>query len=172
MSAILSDVSSNTVKAAPEGRSATPEPNSGWVNWRTAAWLLVLAAAFHGSATAAGCRAVMAIYGGPVSAVVVDAGGTVYATAVSGIFKSPDGGQTWVSATGDLPVLSVQSIAADPVNAGTLYVGTNLAMFKTVNGGSHWSTLAVPKPRWLYVRTPNRRLHPVSKPEASTRVGD
>ena len=115
-----------------------------WMKGRIAAWLVVLAAASHGSAAGAGWRAVMPIFGGPVNAVVVDAGGIVYATADSGIFKSADGGNTWVSATGDLPVLSVQAIAADPVNSGTLFVGTAQAMYKTVNGGSHWSTLTIP----------------------------
>jgi photosystem II stability/assembly factor-like uncharacterized protein len=86
----------------------------------------------------------MPIYGGSVSSVVVGSGGTVYATTTSGIFKSSDGGNTWSSATGDLPVLSVQAIAADPVNAGTLYAGTSSSIFKTVNGGAHWTTLNIP----------------------------
>lgn len=162
MSTIFANAATrNAAKAAPQGRVAPAELNSGcdqvggsasshcgaprvWVNRPTAIWLLVLAAAFHGSAAGAGWRAVMPIYGGPVNAVVVDAGGTVYATAASGIFKSSDGGVTWASATGDLPVLGVQAIAADPVNTGTLYVGINRAMFKTVNGGSNWSTFYFP----------------------------
>src|ERR1039458_5103410 len=58
-----------------------------WMTGRIAAWLVVLAAAFHCSAAAAGWRAVMPIFGGPVNAVVVEAGGIVYATANSGVFK-------------------------------------------------------------------------------------
>src|ERR1039458_7501083 len=61
-----------------------------WMKGRIAAWLVVLAAASHRSAAGAGCRAVMPIFGGPVNAVVVDAGGIVYATADSGIFKSAE----------------------------------------------------------------------------------
>ncbi len=111
------------------------------LNGRAAAWVIILAAVFHGSAAGSGWRPVMPVSGGAVNQVVVDPTGVVYATSNSGIFKSTDSGQTWTSATGDLPVLAVQTVTADPVNAGTLYVGTTLAIYKTVNGGLHWSLL-------------------------------
>ena len=104
----------------------------------------ILLLAWNSFANAGVWSSVMPVYGGPANAVVVDSAGTVYATANSGIYKSTDGGQTWVSVVGDLPVLSVQAIAADPVNVGTLYAGTNEAMYKTVNAGTHWSLLNIP----------------------------
>lgn len=82
MATIFANASRNAAKAAAEGRIARAEGNSAyahlggresrrreapraWVNGRTTAWLIVLAAAFHGSATAFGWRAVMPINGGP-----------------------------------------------------------------------------------------------------------
>src|SRR5258708_6259956 len=88
-------------------------------------WVVSLAVGMTISAAGSGWRAVMPIFGGAVNATAVDSSGTVYATTNSGIFKSSNNGQTWTSATGDLPVLSVQTIAADPVNVGIVYVGTN-----------------------------------------------
>jgi photosystem II stability/assembly factor-like uncharacterized protein len=152
MSKIFAIASSrNATKATPAGPRA-------WVNGLTAAWLVVPAAAFHGSATGAGWRAVRLISGDPLSSVVVDGRGAVYANAASGVFKSSDSGETWVSVTSDLPVPSLlQAIAADPVNPGTLYAGTNRAMLRTVNGGSHWTTLTIPNATSIEGTPPHAR---------------
>jgi len=54
-----------------------------------------------------------------------------------GIFRSTDGGATWTSG-GQIPTLypGFYSIAFDPFAAGTLYVGTNLGVFKSIDEGA------------------------------------
>jgi hypothetical protein len=119
-----------------------------------------------------GWRQAVPVYSGPVNYMAVDAGGTAYAATPSGIFSSSNAGQAWTSATGDLPVLSIQALAADPVTPGTLYAGTNQALYKTVNSGVHWSALAIPagtsisqiavaksNPSYVYVSTANAYVY-------------
>ncbi|GFO55256.1 hypothetical protein GMSM_22630 [Geomonas sp. Red276] len=75
------------------------------------------------------------------SQVIVDpaGGGTVYALATTGLFKSINGGSTWhpVSAGG----AAITSLAADPLHLGTLFAGTDSGLFKSVDGGSSWRAL-------------------------------
>lgn len=55
------------------------------------------------------------------------------------LFKSVDKGHTWTSIIGDLPVShSIHSIQQDHENPNLLFVGTELGIFFTVNGGGHW----------------------------------
>ena len=76
-------------------------------------------------------------------------GNTVYAT-FSGfnvntparpghVFKTTNGlsgAVTWTDISGDLPDVPVNCIALDP--GGTLYVGTDIGVFQSVDGGTHW----------------------------------
>jgi photosystem II stability/assembly factor-like uncharacterized protein len=77
---------------------------------------------------------------------------TVYIAAISGkrelvgrasvswgrVYKTSDAGQHWRSA-GSSPISTrVDALAADPQRPGTLYAGTGIAVFKTVNGGRSW----------------------------------
>ncbi len=52
--------------------------------------------------------------------------------------KTSDPGQHWRSA-GFSPISTrVDALAADPRHPGTLYAGTGVAAYKTVNGGRSW----------------------------------
>ena len=78
---------------------------------------------------------------------------TVYIAATSGkrdfvgrwtsvswgrVYKTSDAGQHWRSA-GSSPISTrVDALAADPRHPGTLYAGTGVAVYKTVNGGRSW----------------------------------
>jgi uncharacterized repeat protein (TIGR01451 family) len=67
---------------------------------------------------------------GRVSAVAVDSAGVVYAgAALGGAYKSSDGGTTWQSLMFHQPSLAVGSIAIDPGDNNTVYVGTGEANF-------------------------------------------
>lgn len=80
-------------------------------------------------------------YGGPVTAVVVDPSGsaTVYlGTEGHGIFKSTDGGATWVAAQSGLGNPYVFTLALDPVTPGTVYAGTQEGFFKSTDSGGTW----------------------------------
>lgn len=67
---------------------------------------------------------------------------TVYVT-VSGtggghVFRSADRGDTWTDISGDLPDIPANAVSAHPGLPGTLYLGTDLGLFVTTDGGSAW----------------------------------
>src|SRR5207247_730713 len=57
------------------------------------------------------------------------------------VFKTTDGGNSWVNVTGNLPDSPVNSVILDPSYANTLYVGTDVGPFVTYNGGANWFPL-------------------------------
>ncbi len=58
------------------------------------------------------------------------------------IYKSNDGGLSWTSITGNLPVRgSTYSVAEDHVNPSLLFAGTEFGIFFTIDGGSNWTQL-------------------------------
>ena len=85
--------------------------------------------------------------GGNVYAVAADPShaGTLYAATQRGVFKSADGGASWVfSGTGLLPA-RVQALAVDPTNPSTLFAGTltpngvaSVGIFKSTDAGATW----------------------------------
>jgi photosystem II stability/assembly factor-like uncharacterized protein len=64
-------------------------------------------------------------------------------TAGSGIYKTIDGGTTWIAA--GLSSRIVWSIAVDPTNSEVLYAATDQvgAVKKSVNGGGSWTDLSL-----------------------------
>jgi len=76
--------------------------------------------------------------------------GHLQATGPLGIFKSIDGGQTWIQLTNGIPGnLSATDIAMDPTNPNVLYAAIghifgDLAngIYKSVDGGASWTKLA------------------------------
>lgn len=89
---------------------------------------------------------------GYVSSLVYDPQdpGTVYATyATFGgphVWKSNDGGTTWLSIDGvgvtgasALPDLPVNALVVDPRQPRHLYLGTDLGVFSTLDGGFNWT---------------------------------
>src|SRR5262249_52994533 len=58
------------------------------------------------------------------------------------LLKSTDAGRTWQSIRGDLPERgSALAIAEDHVNPDLLFVGTEFALYFTVDGGKRWVRL-------------------------------
>jgi len=59
------------------------------------------------------------------------------------VWKSVNGGETWapLDGTGDaaLPDIPVHSIAVDPTRRERLYLGTDLGVFVSLDGGQHWN---------------------------------
>jgi photosystem II stability/assembly factor-like uncharacterized protein len=56
-----------------------------------------------------------------------------------GIWHTPDGGTKWVNRSANLPEAPVFTLAVHPRKAGYLYVGTDVGVFASADGGEHWS---------------------------------
>ncbi|HEV8580305.1 MAG TPA: hypothetical protein VGX68_14655 [Thermoanaerobaculia bacterium] len=91
------------------------------------------------------------------------------------VWKTVDGGATWTpldgSGAGALPDLPVHAIAVDPTRRRRLYIGTDLGIFVSVDGGKSWTventgfanvvtealqTLQAGGKTWLYAFTHGR----------------
>jgi uncharacterized repeat protein (TIGR01451 family) len=63
------------------------------------------------------------------------------------VFKTTDGGAHWTNVTGGLPDVPVNSIVLDPSSDNTLYAGTDVGAFVTINGGTSWKRLGTGMPK-------------------------
>ncbi|MCX2726974.1 glycosyl hydrolase [Thermomicrobium sp. 4228-Ro] len=55
------------------------------------------------------------------------------------LFKTSDGGKTWVSLRGDLPAEAIcRVLRVDPVKPGLLYLGTETGLWISFDDGQHW----------------------------------
>jgi photosystem II stability/assembly factor-like uncharacterized protein len=61
-------------------------------------------------------------------------------TAYSGVFKTSDGGDEWVSCNAGLPAdADVKALTIDPITPSTLYVGIyDKGLYKSYDNGNHW----------------------------------
>ncbi len=58
------------------------------------------------------------------------------------LYRSDDYGETWVSVTGDLPAERVlRTVREDPRNLSVLFLGAEIGLFYTMDGGAHWTEL-------------------------------
>ena len=110
--------------------------------------------------------------------------GTVYATVstfntgtgVGHVFKSTNFGATWTSIDGSgatgIPDVPVHTIVADPNDNQRLYIGTDIGVFISLDGGANWArentgfanvivealTIKNTVPRYIYAFTHGRSL--------------
>ena len=54
------------------------------------------------------------------------------------MFKTVNGGATWVRIDLTLPDMPVHSVVAHPTRPDTLYIGTDLGVFVTTDAGASW----------------------------------
>ena len=76
------------------------------------------------------------------------------------VFMTSDFGAKWIDISGDLPDIPVTSIAVDPLQKGTLFIGTDIGVFQTTDGGATWVRLGNGMPR---VATFMVRYHAASR---------
>ena len=107
------------------------------------------------------------------TSIAIDAdSGAVYATygnfGGAHIFRSVDNGETWQSLDGSgptgLPDIPVHSIVVDPDDRQRLYLGTDLGVMVSIDGGQTWLTeetgFGPAVTMWLsLIRTPAGQKH-------------
>ncbi len=55
------------------------------------------------------------------------------------IWRTTDSGANWTDITSNLPDLPVRSLVINPSNSNWLYIGTELGIFTSENGGASWT---------------------------------
>jgi uncharacterized repeat protein (TIGR01451 family) len=77
------------------------------------------------------------------------------------VFKTVDGGKTWLNISGNLPDVPVNSLILDPSYANTLYAGTDVGPLVTYDGGANWAPFGSGFPNvsvWQLDLDPSHRL--------------
>jgi photosystem II stability/assembly factor-like uncharacterized protein len=83
----------------------------------------------------------------PVLAIDPIISTTLYAAPDSGcLFKSTDGGDTWLLECLGLPEYPLSAVAIDPTTPTTLYAGTWYGVYKSTDGGDTWNATALTSP--------------------------
>jgi photosystem II stability/assembly factor-like uncharacterized protein len=62
------------------------------------------------------------------------------------LYKSEDQGIMWKSIVGNLPAESINVVREDPTDPNILYVGTDLGVFTSLDGGATWISLSASLP--------------------------
>jgi photosystem II stability/assembly factor-like uncharacterized protein len=86
--------------------------------------------------------------GGPVNAIVVDPATTsvVYAASVNGVYRSGNGGVSWLRRSNGLLGRNVSSLAVHSTAHLTLYSVTEAGAFKSTDGGLAWTQMPIGLP--------------------------
>jgi photosystem II stability/assembly factor-like uncharacterized protein len=85
--------------------------------------------------------------GGPINALAASPAqaGLLWAGSDgAGVYRSQDGGASWVRTSRGLPYAAVTSIVADPQDAATVYVVGEAQAAVSSNSGASWQSLASP----------------------------
>jgi photosystem II stability/assembly factor-like uncharacterized protein len=68
----------------------------------------------------------------------------VFLSAVNGVYRTTDGGRTWIEVDHRLPVVygtDVVALAIDPRTPSTVYAAGAFGVYRSTNGGLRWSPL-------------------------------
>ena len=79
------------------------------------------------------------------------------------VFVTEDFGQTWKSLRGNLPVGSTRVLREDIVNPNLLYLGTEFALFASVNRGESWFKIHGS-------RLPTVAIHEIAQPTTAPEI--
>jgi photosystem II stability/assembly factor-like uncharacterized protein len=68
---------------------------------------------------------------------------TIYAGTGGGVWKSTNGGASWVAVSSGLTDMNVYALAVDPSNPQLIYAGTfEGVVWKSSNGGASWAAFS------------------------------
>jgi len=76
-----------------------------------------------------------------ISAMVLDRArpGVIYVASREGVHRSEDGGGTWRAINNGLASLNIRSLVQSPLDAKSLFVGTNgSGLYRSTDGGETW----------------------------------
>ena len=73
------------------------------------------------------------------------------------LYRTTDMGKTWTNVAGDLPQAPINVVVQDRRNANLLFVGNDVGVFVTIDGGSRWSPLKANLPA---VAVQDLTIHP------------
>jgi hypothetical protein len=74
-----------------------------------------------------------------------------YNANIAHIAHTTDLGATWQDVTGDFPSQPVNAIAVDPLDPSTWFIGTDVGVWASTNGGAHWFPYEVGFPNAVVV---------------------
>jgi photosystem II stability/assembly factor-like uncharacterized protein len=112
---------------------------------------------------------------------------TVYAMfggfKADNLWRTTDGGATWTSISGPLPQIPIETLAIHPKNDKWLYVGTEVGIFTSVDGGATWTVphdgpanVSVKELFWLgttlHAATFGRGMYKIDIPSASGKTAE
>ncbi|MEM6398040.1 MAG: T9SS type A sorting domain-containing protein [Bacteroidota bacterium] len=55
------------------------------------------------------------------------------------VFKTTDFGQSWTDITQDLPDVPTNAVVVDPLDSDHIYLGNDIGVFSSIDGGESWS---------------------------------
>jgi photosystem II stability/assembly factor-like uncharacterized protein len=67
------------------------------------------------------------------------------------LFKSTDAGTAWIDLTGSLPDVPTTAVIVDPLNPGMIYLGNDLGVYVSTDGGVAWSLFSQGLPEAVIV---------------------
>ncbi len=92
-----------------------------------------------GTAGSATTSAALALCAGNPQVLYLSGQVTSGTASINRVYKSADGGTTWLDVTGAITTsMSIDALAVDPVNPLKAYAGTAWAVFRTTDGGASW----------------------------------
>ncbi|HUL43884.1 MAG TPA: T9SS type A sorting domain-containing protein [Bacteroidota bacterium] len=75
---------------------------------------------------------------------------TMYATfggfGSGHLYKTADAGGSWANITGSLPDVPTDAVAIDPFNSSYVYVGNDIGVYLSTNGGATWAPFSTGLP--------------------------
>jgi hypothetical protein len=67
------------------------------------------------------------------------------------VFRSDNGGTSWVNCTAGLPNIPMNSVVVDPVNFKRVFVSADVGVYQSTNHGSSWASFASALPNAMAV---------------------
>ena len=66
-----------------------------------------------------------------------------------GVFRSDDGGQTWITLVSGLPTIPINAIEIDPTSPDTLFVAADVGVYRSFDAGQTWNAFSEGLPNAL-----------------------